>query len=219
MSRQIQTITEQIYNAIRADIFARRIHFGEKLTTRGLQERLGVSSTPIREALARLEKDGLVIVRPNAGMQVVSYTEKDVYDIYTLMTELDATALRLACDAGQMPSLTRELAELQAEAAQCLLRQEVDRWEELSDEFHLIFYRYADNSRLSDAANKTRSQLTVFSQAYQAQEVNQQEIQRQHDIIVHCLMQGDPYAAEEALRRHFAASLEKALASLSVMQA
>ena len=219
MSRQIQTMTEQIYNAIRADIFAQRIHFGEKLTTRGLQERLGVSSTPIREALARLEKDGLVILRPNAGMQVVSYTEKDVYDIYTLMTELDTAALRLACSAGQMVSLTQELAELQTEAAQCLLRQETGRWEELSDEFHLIFYRYADNSRLSDAANKTRSQLTVFSRAYQEQEVNQQEIQRQHDVIVHCLEQGDQHAAEEALRRHFAASLEKALASLSAMRA
>ena len=219
MSRQIQTITEQIYNAIRADIFSQRIRFGEKLTTRGLQERLGVSSTPIREALARLEKDGLVIVRPNAGMQVVSYTEKDVYDMYTLMTELDSAALRLAHRNGQMIPLTRELTQLQIEAAQCLLRQDAARWEELSDEFHLSFYRYADNSRLSDAADKTRSQMTVFTYAYQQEPLNRADIQRQHDAIAQCLEQGDPRAAEEALRRHFAASMEKALSSLSAMQA
>ena len=200
MRRQIQTMTEQIYHAIRADIFAQRLHFGEKITTKALQERLGVSSTPIREALARLEKDGLIVVRPNTGMRVVSYTEKDVSDIYTLMTELDAVALRLACAGPKRSHL-------------------VDALRTLQDAFHLLFYQWAGNPYLSDAASKTRSQLTVFSYAYQQSAACQEDIQRQHDTILRCLENGDDAAAEEALRRHFASSLKKALDILHAAQA
>ena len=81
MSRQFQTIAEQIYQTLRGDIFAQRLRFGEKITTKELQEKLGASSTPIREALTRLQKDGLIVAQPNVGMRVVSYTRKDVLDI------------------------------------------------------------------------------------------------------------------------------------------
>ena len=207
MRRQIQTMTEQIYHAIRADIFAQRLHFGEKITTKALQERLGVSSTPIREALARLEKDGLIVVRPNTGMRVVSYTEKDVSDIYTLMT------------GPKRSHLVDALRTLQEEAVLPLMQGDAERWEELSDAFHLLFYQWAGNPYLSDAASKTRSQLTVFSYAYQQSAACQEDIQRQHDTILHCLENGDDAAAEEALRRHFASSLKKALDILHAAQA
>lgn len=219
MRRQIQTMTEQIYHAMRADIFAQRLHFGEKITTKALQERLGVSSTPIREALARLEKDGLIVVRPNTGMRVVSYTEKDVSDIYTLMTELDAVALRLACAGPKRSHLVDALRTLQEEAALPLMQADAERWGELSDAFHLLFYQWAGNPYLSDAASKTRSQLTVFSYAYQQSAACQEDIQRQHDTILRCLENGDDAAAEEALRRHFASSLKKALDILHAAQA
>ncbi len=214
MSRQFQTIAEQIYQTLRGDIFAQRLRFGEKITTKELQEKLGASSTPIREALTRLQKDGLIVAQPNVGMRVVSYTRKDVLDIYTLMTELDTVALRLACAGGKCAAMTAQLQEVQAQAVKLLMRGDVAGWEELSDEFHTIFYRYSDNSRLSDAANKTRSQMTVFTYAYQQEETNREEIQYQHDAVVHCLEAGDVPAAEEALRRHFASSMEKALRAL-----
>ena len=214
MSRQFQTIAEQIYQTLRGDIFAQRLRFGEKITTKELQEKLGASSTPIREALTRLQKDGLIVAQPNVGMRVVSYTRKDVLDIYTLMTELDTVALRLACAGGKCAAMTAQLQAVQAQAVKLLMRGDVAGWEELSDEFHTIFYRYSDNSRLSDAANKTRSQMTVFTYAYQQEETNREEIQYQHDAVVHCLEAGDVPAAEEALRRHFASSIEKALRAL-----
>lgn len=218
MSRKTQTITEQIYHAIREDIFAQRLHFGEKLTTKALQERLGVSSTPIREALTQLQKDGLIVGQPNIGMQVVSYTAKDVLDIYTLMTELDAIALRLACTGSQREALVAALEENQAQATQLLSQGDVIGWRSLSDHFHLLFYQYADNSRLSDAADRTRSQVTVFSHAYQQLQMNQHDIQSQHDAILSSLKAGDDVAAEAALRQHFASSMEKALASWENIQ-
>lgn len=213
MSRPIQTVTEQIYHAIRDDIFAQRLRSGEKLTTKSLQERLGVSSTPIREALARLEKDGLIMVQPNVGMRVVSYTRKDVEDIYTLMAELDAIAMRLAFGGSKQQEMLETLRELQTYSIQALMRGDLPQWEELSDRFHLIFYWYADNSRLIDVAERTRCQLTVFSHAYQQVDTNREEIQRQHDTILHCLEAGDVRAAEESLRLHFASSRAKALDS------
>lgn len=218
MNKQLQTITEQIYQVLRSDILHQRLRFGEKITTKALQERLGVSSTPIREALTQLQKDGLIVTQPNVGMHVVSYTRKDVVDIYTLMAELDAIALRLACNCDRRNEMMQELQALQAEAVRSLDRGDRSHWEDLSDRFHLIFYRFADNARLGEAAERTRNQLTVFSNAYQQSAPNQQEIQCQHDAVSHCLAAGDTAAAEEALRRHFASSTEKALQSWQELQ-
>ena len=82
MNGEIKTIAEQIYMLIRSDILHHKLTGGERLTMKFLQERLGVSSSPIREALTRLQQDGLVEYQPNVGMRVTKFSAKDVNDIY-----------------------------------------------------------------------------------------------------------------------------------------
>ena len=68
MNENIKTVTEQIYSVIKQDILSQKLLPGEKLTTKALQDKLGVSSTPIREALTHLQQDGLIEYQPNIGM-------------------------------------------------------------------------------------------------------------------------------------------------------
>lgn len=215
MNDCIKTVTEQIYNVIRQDILSQRLKPGEKLTTKTLQEKLGVSSTPIREALTRLQQDGLIEYQPNVGMRVVRLTRKDLEDIFSLMIEFDVIAMKFSCRSSKRADMVAALRRVQEEAAACLENAELKRWETLSDDFHLAFYRFADNSRLNIAAERTRMQFTIYSNAYQSDETNRREIQREHDQILHYLEAGDDETAEAALRRHSAASFDKALEVLN----
>lgn len=215
MNDSIKTVTEQIYNVIRQDILSQRLKPGEKLTTKNLQEKLGVSSTPIREALTRLQQDGLIEYQPNVGMRVVRLTRKDLEDIFGLMIEFDVIAMKFSCRSSKRADMVDTLRRVQEEAAVRLENAELERWETLSDDFHLVFYRFADNSRLNIAAERTRMQFTIYSNAYQSDETNRREIQREHDQILHYLEAGDDETAEAALRRHSAASFDKALEVLN----
>lgn len=215
MNDCIKTVTEQIYNVIRQDILSQRLKPGEKLTTKTLQEKLGVSSTPIREALTRLQQDGLIEYQPNVGMRVVRLTRKDLEDIFSLMIEFDVIAMKFSCRSSKRADMVDTLRRVQEEAAVRLENAELERWETLSDDFHLVFYRFADNSRLNIAAERTRMQFTIYSNAYQSDETNRREIQREHDQILHYLEAGDDETAEAALRRHSAASFDKALEVLN----
>ena len=109
MSDGIKTVTEQIYLVIRNDILQQKRKMGEKLTVKQLQDQLGVSSTPIREALTRLQQDGLIEYQPNVGMRVVTMDERDLREIFQLMTEFDCVAMRLACQSPEREEMLRRL--------------------------------------------------------------------------------------------------------------
>ncbi|WP_165445436.1 GntR family transcriptional regulator [Bacilliculturomica massiliensis] len=214
MNGGIMTITEQIYNLIRTDILTHNLKAGEKLTMKFLQERLGVSSSPIREALTRLQQEGLIEYQPNVGMSVMVFTAKDVEDIFALMQELECVALRFACRSEDRAGMIQDLRRLQDKASRRLQDGELEQWEDLSNRFHMVFYSHAGNARLSDAATKTRTQLSIFSNLYQKEPENQLLIHQEHEQILQLLEAGDDAAAEEALRRHMDASKAKAIAQL-----
>lgn len=215
MNGEIKTIAEQIYMLIRSDILHHELTGGERLTMKFLQERLGVSSSPIREALTRLQQDGLVEYQPNVGMRVTKFSAKDVNDIYAFMRELECAALRFSCQRPEFSAMLHELRELQDCAAATLAQGNLEAWPHLSNKFHEIFYKYADNAYLHDAAGKTRMQVMLFANQYQQEDKNQIVIQQEHENILQLLEKGDIPAAEDALRAHLTASEHKALMTLS----
>lgn len=209
--KQIQTITEQTYREIRQQILDRELPPGTRLGIRFLQERLGVSSSPIREALTHLLQDGLIEYRPNVGMRVITFTPKDVEEIYHLIRELDAAAMRFSFEQPDHSGLLRELQELNQTAHQLLAKKDYAQWEACSDQFHLIFYDHADNSRLSRYADQVRLQLTAFSVIYQKEAKNCESIQQEHDTVLSFLVKDDLAGAQKAFYKHFDSSLHLAL--------
>lgn len=209
--KQIQTITEQTYQEIRQQILNRELPPGTRLGIKFLQERLGVSSSPIREALTHLLQDGLIEYRPNVGMRVITFTPKDVEEIFHLMRELDAIAMRFSFAQPNRNELIARLQELNQNAHDLLKQHDYEQWETCSDNFHLIFYDYADNSRLNSYADKARLQLTAFSIIYQQDASNCESIQQEHDAVLSFLEKGDLPGALEAFYKHFDTTLGLAL--------
>lgn len=205
------TVSQQVYSLIRDDIINRRLGPGEKLTIKKLHEKYGASSSPIREALFRLQQDGLIEYRSNAGMKVAVFTKEDLSEIYMLLTEFDIIAMKASMTSsrkvGTLATLARSIKRSEENLA-------TEAWNYYSDEFHMIFYSEAGNSRLTDAARKIRAQSTVFSSSYEKEPANRLEIFHQHQSIFNALKADDLDLAEKLLRSHIAASYIKALDTL-----
>lgn len=222
MALNKSTLSEQIYQILRSDILHQRIPLGEKLTLKNLQKQFEVSSTPIREALTRLTEDGLVKYYSNIGVNVIELSRQDLTELYQFMGDLDRLAILYSGNSPRREEICKILEdnithtlELEEKAQHASLSQEeTDKWIGYSDHFHLIFYDYCENSRLTLAAEKLRSQLTIFSNAYETGSLPQTTIFRAHEEIFSLYKERHFQEAADRMRLHLEESLQFALEAL-----
>ncbi len=199
-----QTLSEQIYEILRQDILTQKIQCGTKLTLKMLQERFEVSSTPIREALTRLSEEGLMFYYSNIGVRVLEFTARDLREIFQFMGDLDALAVQYAAEHTDREKLA---AQLQENLETCEKESDTKKLLQLSDEFHLLFYEYCDNSRLKSSAERMRSQLSVASYQYEQQTDNRSHIHEEHREIYEAFARGEAREAAEKMKTHLMHSL------------
>lgn len=212
MAAKMQTVTEQLYQEIRKGILSRTMAPGEKLTIKMLNERYGVSSSPIREALARLQQDGLIDYKPNVGMSVIQLTNRDMDELFYFMSELDVIAMRVVMKKGKVSELVTRLWSLQQQAE--ALIDNTEEWNRLTDAFHLAIYEFADNSRLTGAANKVRSQFTILTYSYRGDRQARESVLAGHRSIIEVISGGDIAYAEHLAREHVYLFRDKVLETL-----
>ena len=127
MEYQEQSLGGQIFNRIRNDILSGNYAPGEELKEATLGKQLGVSRTPVREALRQLDLEGLVEIAPNRGAKVIGISRKDVEDIYHMRARLEGLAARKAAEnikEEELDALTKDMDNIIAFAetistAQC----------------------------------------------------------------------------------------------------
>ena len=216
------TLSEQIYQILKEDILTQRIPLGEKLTLKMLKERFEVSSTPIRDALTRLTEEGLVRYYSNIGVNVISPGRTDLQELYQFMGDLDALAILYSSRSKDLSEILKELEE-NIELTRVILekekltQEETSLWISHSDRFHLIFYDYCHNTRLAVAAGRLRSQLTIFSNAYETGSLPQTTIFRAHEEIFSLYKERHFQEAADRMRLHLEESLQFALEALDSM--
>lgn len=215
------TLSEQIYQILRNDILTQAIPMGEKLTLKTLQERFGVSSTPIRDAFTRLTEEGLVNYYSNIGVSVIDFTREDLMELYQFMGDLDALAIRYSAKYPEQEQVKASLKQvlfdaraLKAPSEEGILSGNREQWIQCSDKFHLVFYDYCQNGRLTRAAEKLRSQLTIFSNVYESQQEPQKLIFEWHTRIYDSYCRGEIEKAAVQMKEHLEQSLTFALAAL-----
>ncbi|MCD8013738.1 MAG: GntR family transcriptional regulator [Lachnospiraceae bacterium] len=208
------TLSDQIYEILRADILSRKIKPGEKLTLKNLKEQFEVSSTPIREALTRLTDDGLVRYYSNIGVNVIELSLNDLEELYQFMGDLDRLAILYSAGHPDQAAICRELQEAVSftSAASPIGEKDTQTWIYYSDRFHLIFYDYCCNSRLKTAAEKLRSQLTIFSNIYETEPEAQSHIAEQHKQIFEAYRDGQFALAGDRMKEHLNDSMRYAIA-------
>lgn len=208
------TLSEQIYQILRNDILTQKIKCGEKLTLKVLQERFQVSSTPIREALTRLTQDQLVSYYSNIGVNVISFTADDLREIYSFMGDLDGLAIRYAAASPDQEKLLAETKAILESGRKAAKTGDAETWNRCSDEFHLVFYRYCSNSRLTESAERLRSGISIFSNQYSKETVIQTQIDDEHQAIFDAYQNGEIEKAVQMMKSHLDDSLKYALSFL-----
>lgn len=109
LSIKKQSLVDMVYQKLREAILQLQLPLGSKLNVNELQSRMGVSCTPIREAINRLQQEGLVVYENNVGAHIISLTPHDVVEIQQLGMTLHCAAIRLAMNYGDLNTIVEQL--------------------------------------------------------------------------------------------------------------
>ena len=214
MTETVQ-VKEIVYRRLVRAIVELRLHPGEQLRERRLAEQMGVSKTPIREALVRLEKEGLVTVAPYRGAIVRGYTHRDIREIYELRELLEGFCARYAAmrvsdadEADLRANVHRSRALLAAGAT--------DELPAVFDEFGRILHRQAVGHRIGHLLAELRLHLERLSNLTVTVPGRLDASVRQHEAIVLAVVKRDPAGAEHACREHVRSVYADLLAELPI---
>ncbi|MBB4683922.1 GntR family transcriptional regulator [Amycolatopsis jiangsuensis] len=206
-------LVETAYRAVRTAVLTRRLAPGERVTVRPFAERLGISPTPVKAALAVLEREGFLVSRRHSGYFVAELTAADMRDIYELRSAVDSLAARDLA-RSRPPELLGELTGLLDGQREALHSGDVDRYAELDRAFHTAIWRGSANRRLLAIADLLGAQLQLGQNVTITVPGRPEASLDEHREILDALRSGDTGAAEQSTRRHVAQvikALESAL--------
>ena len=201
LNQTFQTKNDMVYNALKEQIVTGEVMPGERITVMQVAEEFGVSAMPVREALKRLQQEGLVTITPHAGAQVVKSNVKQYQEITQIRILLEPYAAMLATqrlDGQDLEHLEKMLAEMEL----CVESGDSRTYSELNTKFHQYIYSCCGNATLIETINslweKTRMSKNVFLMERDRMPLSIQE----HKECLECLRKRDPEAVREAFDRH-----------------
>ena len=170
---------------------------GDRLTETELAARLGISRTPVREAIRQLEADGLVSHQPRVGATVRKLDYSEITELYQMRTVLEGTAARFAARAAS----EIELDELEAINAE-MQNAETNTLYTLNRQFHRALLNAAKNRFLLRAVDSLQKTLLILGRSTLEEGNRAEEAAREHAEILVALRNHDAVAAEAAMRHH-----------------
>ena len=194
-------LRDVVFQTLRQAILRGELEPGERLMEIHLADRLGVSRTPIREAIRKLELEGLVVMIPRRGAIVASITEKDLKDVLEVRRTLEVMAAEIACDRIT-PELLDELAEAGEEFRKLKDSDDYTSLAAADVKFHDVIYAATDNQRLISILNNLREQMYRYRVEYLKDEKNFPILIREHSQIVEGLTAKDKTMLTAAMHKH-----------------
>ena len=196
------TYVQDAYAAIRSAIIEGRLPPGHKVTVRPLAEELGLSPTPIKGALAALEREGFLVAVPHRGYFIPDVSTNDMNEIYELREVLDGIAARRSAAAETHTELAKELKGLLARQHACVTRGDLAGYSDLDVTFHQAILTASGNARLSQVAGNLLGQLRLGRIASTQVPGQVTRSLAGHAEIIAAIGAGDGNAAEDAGRDH-----------------
>lgn len=206
-------LRDVVFNTLRKAILKGELKPGERLMEIALAERLGVSRTPVREAMRKLELEGLVVMIPRRGAQVANITEKDLNDVLEVRMALENLSIENACK-----KMTEEqLAELKKAAKVFEATMEEGNLVNLVEAdvaFHEVIYQSSDNCRLNQVLNNLREQIYRYRVEYLKEEETRKLLVKEHDEIYEAIRNRDVKTAQEISYQHIENQREAIIRSI-----
>jgi DNA-binding GntR family transcriptional regulator len=197
-SRKLETTADGIAAVLRDEIQRGVLAPDHPVRQEAVAARFGVSRIPVREALGRLEAEGLVIVRPNRGAVVVSLSPEELREVYELRALVEGDLL-----ARAVPGLTAaHLAQAEALHAALGVTQDPDEQGDLNREFHRVLLAGASRSRQRALVAQLRGVVERYEALQRALLRETAAFQVDHHRILDACHRGDPVEARLALEEH-----------------
>ena len=158
-------LRDVVFNTLRNAILSGKLLPGERLMENHLASKLGVSRTPIREALRMLELENLVELVPRKGAQVLDISQKDIINVLEVRGTLEALGVKLACERMSYEQLER-LKQIQNEFIVAHENQEYDEAADADEKFHELIFESTNNVKLIQMVNNLKIQIYRYRLAY-----------------------------------------------------
>ena len=194
-------LRDVVFNTLRQAILIGELKPGERLMERHLADRLGVSRTPVREAIRRLELEGLVTMIPRKGAEVARITEKSMSDVLEVRRTLDALCAELACDRITPESLAA-LKKACDHFEQCVGTHDAKKIAEADVSLHDIIVEATGNQRLIQMVHNLSEQMYRYRFEYIKDSSQHDTLVKEHRIIYQSIVDKDKDTAAAAARLH-----------------
>jgi DNA-binding GntR family transcriptional regulator len=194
-------LRELVFEALREAIVKGMLRPGERMMEIQLAEEMGVSRTPVREAIRKLELEGLVAMVPRKGAYVASLSMKDIVEVFEIRGALEGLAAELAAERiteDELEELERYLVKIteSIEAGDLTLLVEADT------DFHGQIYKASRNERLSQIISNLREQIQRFRKTSLSQPGRMRYALDEHKKIVEALSSRDGMLARKLAEEH-----------------
>ena len=194
-------LRDVVFNTLRKAILRGELKPGERLMEIQLASKLGVSRTPIREAIRKLELEGLVLMIPRKGAEVAQITEKNMQDVLEVRKALEELSVQLACERIT-PEQVEEMKMAAEDFRKVLKSGDVTKIAEADVKFHDIIFAATNNQRLITLLNNLREQMYRFRVEYLKQKECYPQLLEEHDKLIALISGGEVEEACELMGCH-----------------
>jgi len=166
-----------------------------------LAEEMGVSRTPVREAIRKLELEGLAIMIARRGAYVSDLSIKDIAETFEIRTALESLAAGLAAERIS-PEGLEQLERILVQIGECMEDENADRLAELDERFHAILYAASRNQRLSQIVSNLREQINRFRKTSLSTPGRFRAVFQEHNRITEAISEGNSALAQALAKEH-----------------
>ncbi len=207
-------LVDDAAQALRDAILSGRLPAGTRLRQEDLAAKLAISRTPIREALGRLQQEGLLEILPSQGVRVVALELEEAAELYDVREVLDGLAARLAARHAD-PAALRRLGATLSRMHQCVRRRDANQWFPAHVAFHDEIFRASGNRRLQTLESVVRLSIRHFHPLLLKTRHRLADAYAEHRAIYEAIATHDAHDAERLARAHIANAKEIVLKQMT----
>ena len=194
-------LRDVVFNTLRQAIITGEFAPGERLMEISLANRLGVSRTPVREAIRKLELEGLVIMIPRKGAQVAKITEKNLRDVIEIRTVLEEFATVLACERITQDGVLK-LRQAHEDFIHAVEKGDILDIANKDETFHDTIFQATNNDRLISIINNLREQFYRYRMEYVKDIRQRSNLVEEHRELLDAISTRDTVKAKQLMRAH-----------------
>ena len=204
-------LRDVVFNTLRDAILTGKLVPGERLMENQLADKLGVSRTPVREALRMLELENLVELVPRKGAQVLDMSEKDITNILEVRSALEGLATSLACKKMSKEDL-QQLKSMEADFEKAVADNDVEHFVDIDEDFHDLIFAATENDKLIHIFKNLRIQLYRYRMAQaKNNETSMSTIVAHHRSIIRAIENHDAEEGASIAQGHIKYQTESIL--------